>query len=97
MAEELKVVAVISAKPGSEQVVRDALTALVAPTRDEAGCRSYELFESAAAPGVFVTRESWDGQDDLDAHLQSAHVAGAFAAAGEHLQGDPAIHPLRAL
>lgn len=97
MAEELKVVAVMSAKPGSEQVVRDALTALVPPTRDEAGCRSYELFESAAAPGVFVTIESWNGQDDLNAHLQSAHVAEAFAAAGQHLQGDPRIHPLRAL
>lgn len=97
MAEELRVVAVIAAKPGAEQVVRDALTDLVRPSRDEAGCRSYELFESAAAPGVFVTLESWNGQDDLDAHLQSAHVAEAFAAAGQHLQVDPGIHPLRAL
>lgn len=97
MAAELQVVAVIAAEPGAEQLVRDALTALVGPSRDEEGCRSYELFESAAAPGVFVTLESWNGQDDLDAHLQSAHVAQAFAAAGQHLQGDPAIHPLRAL
>ncbi len=97
MSGELKVVAVITSKPGSEQVVRDALNALVAPTREEAGCQSYDLYESVAAAGTFVTLESWSGQEDLDAHLQSAHVGQAFAAAGEHLQSAPGIHPLHAL
>jgi quinol monooxygenase YgiN len=91
---ELSAVAVITARAGQEGVVRKALSALVAPTRREEGCLGYELFESAAAPGVFVTQERWRGQDDLDAHLQTEHVAEAFAAAGEALATAPGIHPL---
>jgi quinol monooxygenase YgiN len=89
------VVAVLIAKPGSEAVVRAALEALVAPTRDEAGCQSYELYESAVAPGTFVTIESWGATSDLEEHMATPHVAAALAAAGEHLAAAPAIHPLR--
>ncbi len=55
---------------------------------------SYDLYESAAAPGVFVTVERWTDQAALDAHLQSPHVAAALAAADGALTGDVAIHPL---
>jgi quinol monooxygenase YgiN len=91
---ELSVVAVLTAKKGQEDAVRQALSALVAPTRLEEGCLGYDLFESAAAPGVFLTQERWRGQDDVDAHLQTAHVAQAFASAGEALATAPGIHPL---
>jgi quinol monooxygenase YgiN len=91
---ELSVVAVLTAKQGQEDVVRQALSALVPPTLAEEGCLAYELFESGAAPGVFVTQERWRGQDDLDAHMQTAHVAQAFASAGEALAAAPGIHPL---
>ncbi len=90
----LDTVAVITAQPGSEQVVGDALRALVEPTRAEAGCVSYDLFESAAAPGTFVTIERWRGQADLDAHMQTPHIAEALAVAGDHMAVPPAIHPL---
>ncbi len=94
---DLPVVAVIVAKPGSEGPVREALQSLVEPTRAEAGCRGYELYESAAAPGTFVTVESWDAQSDLDQHMQSEHVAAALTAAADHLAVPPAIHPLTAV
>ena len=93
---DLPVVAVITAKPGSEKLVGEALSALVEPTRAEEGCISYELFVSAADPATFVTMESWRSQVDLDAHLQTPHVQGALGAAGEHLAQTPAIHPLSA-
>lgn len=91
---DLTVVALIKAKPGSEGVVRDALAALVPPTREEDGCSSYELYESATAAGTFVTVESWREQGDLDAHMKSPHVGATFAAAGEGLDGAPEIHVL---
>ncbi len=91
---DLTVVALITAQPGKEDVVRAALAALVPPTLQEPGCVSYVLSESAAAPGTFVTVEVWREQADLDAHLQTPHVAQAFAAAGESLAGAPGIHPL---
>ena len=91
---DLTVVAVIVAQPGKEGVVRDALVALVPPTLQEPGCRSYVLSESAAAPGTFVTVETWAGQQDLDAHMTTPHVQQAFAAAGDALASAPGIHPL---
>jgi quinol monooxygenase YgiN len=91
---DLKVVAVITAKAGSESIVRSALEALVPPTRAEAGCVSYELYVSAADPSAFVTVETWNSQADLDGHMQSAHIAKAIEVAGPHFAGAPAIHPL---
>ena len=93
----LPVVATITAKPGSESVVRDALEALVVPTRGEDGCLSYVLHQSVADPTVFITVELWREQSDLDAHMQTAHVSDALTAAGDHLAAPPAIHPLNAI
>jgi quinol monooxygenase YgiN len=91
---DLDVVAVLTAKPGSESLMRDALTALVAPTRAEDGCISYDLYASATDPQVFVTVEKWRSQADVDAHMGSAHIQAALASAGDHFGAGPAIHSL---
>ena len=93
-AMSLQVVALITARPGSEELVGQALAELVTATRGEQGCLSYELNRSGADGTVFVTVEQWRDQADLDAHMQTPHVAQAFATAGEHLAGPPVIHPL---
>lgn len=91
---ELNVVATIPVKPEHVEALRGALTQLAEATRAEDGCLAYDLFESAAAPGVFVTVERWTDQAALDAHMQSPHVAAAFASADGALAGEVAIHPL---
>lgn len=91
----IHVVAVIIAKPGSEQTVREALEALMEPTRAEAGNIAYRLTESIAAPGTFITVEEWGDPSDLDVHLQTTHVQQALTQVGEQLAAPPAIHPLR--
>ena len=93
----INVVSVITAKPGSEDVVRGAMQDLVAPTRDEAGCLSYSLFESSTAPGTFVTIEEWSDPSDLDLHMETEHIQGALAVLGSELAAPPAIHPLTPL
>jgi quinol monooxygenase YgiN len=90
---DLTVVAVITAKPGSADIVRDALVALVHPTRDEDGNLAYDLYESDVAD-TFVTIESWREPADLQAHMASAHIAATFATAGDHLAAAPVIHSL---
>ena len=90
----LHLVALLTAKPGSEEKVRDALTVLVGHTREEEGCLTYELFESQAAPGTFVTVEEWTDSAALEAHMASPHIAAALEATAEALTGPPAIHPL---
>ena len=91
---DLHVVATIPAAPGSEDVVRDALTTLASATLGHDGCLHYELFESGSAPGTFVTVEAWRDQADLDAHLATADIAAAMSAVEGHLGGEIAIHPL---
>jgi quinol monooxygenase YgiN len=93
----LSVVAVITAKPGSEDAVREAMQGLVAPTREESGCLSYSLSESASAPGTFVTVEEWSDSSDLDKHMETEHIQGALAVLGSELAAAPAIHALTPL
>ena len=46
----LDVVAVITAKPGSEVIVEEVLKALVGLSRRDHGCISYELFPPTQRP-----------------------------------------------
>ena len=91
---DVNVVAVLTAKPGSESIVRDALEALVEPTKAEDGNRGYALYVSAVDPTVFITMERWASHDDLNAHMGTAHIAAALQTATDHLAAAPAIHPL---
>ena len=94
---ELRVVATIPTDPSAGEAVRAGLAELVAATLAEDGCLAYEAFESTAQPGVFVTIETWRGQEDLDAHMQTPHIAKAFETLGGVLTGEVAIHPLTGL
>ncbi|KAA0018929.1 putative quinol monooxygenase [Antrihabitans cavernicola] len=94
---ELHVVATIEAKPEAVDQIRDALKTLVASSRTEEGCTSYDVYESAAAPGTFVTVEVWASQADLDRHLQSPELQQTIAGVSDKLASAPAIHPLQAI
>ena len=93
----ITVVAVITAKPGSEDEVREAMKGLVAPTRLEEGCLSYDLSESSVAPATFITVEEWRQPSDLDDHMQTEHIQGALGVLGSSRAEAPAIHPLKPL
>lgn len=92
---DLHVIATIPAKAEAADGIRAALSTLVEHTRQEEGCLAYDLYESAAAPNTFVTIERWKDQAALDQHMTSPHLAAAFAAAGDALAGEVAIHPLK--
>jgi quinol monooxygenase YgiN len=68
------VVATFQARPGKEAELKNALTGLIAPTRQEAGCLNYDLHASPEDPAKFLFHENWTSQTHLDAHLQSAQI-----------------------
>ncbi len=68
------VVATFEARPGQENALRNALTGLVAPTRQEAGCLNYDLHVLPENPARFLFHENWTTKAALDTHLQSAHI-----------------------
>lgn len=94
---EIKLVATLVSKDGAGEAVREILTGLTAKSRAESGCVAYELYESAAVPGTFVTIEVWSGQDALDQHMRGLNLKFAASALREHLEGGPALHPLIAI
>ena len=92
---QLRVVAQLTTKPGSEEIIREALAKLATATQSHRGCIEFKMYESAAAPGTFVTVETWESQDDHDVpHADRGHRCRARGRDG-HVDGDIAIHPLR--
>jgi quinol monooxygenase YgiN len=91
----LTIIGTVTAKPGSEAIVHDALRSLVSPSRNEEGCLSYELYQSTANPAIFVLIEQWRAQPDHDAHMQTPHMAEALKGAGEHLAEPISSNPVQ--
>lgn len=91
---ELHVVATIPVKPEHVDELRPVITELAAETNKEEGCLFYEARESQSTPGVFVTVERWRAKEDLDAHMQTPHIAKALGALEGKAAGDVGIHPL---
>ena len=72
-AEVISIIAVLRARQGKIDALRQALQALLLPTRKEPGNIEYQLFQLRDAPDVFYVRESWRGQAGLDAHIALPH------------------------
>ncbi len=97
MTDNLRVVATIPIDPAHAAEAAPALAELAAATREEDGCVGYDVYESVAVPGTFLTVEEWTDQASLDAHMGQPHVAKAFEVAGPLLAGEVAIHQLKPL
>ncbi len=91
---ELHVVAVIKAKEGKEAAVREAMSSIIGPSRQDKGCIRYDLFEAQGAPGTLVNLETWASVEDMNEHMKSPHLGAAFAGAGDALDGAPQIYLL---
>ncbi len=81
------VIARFTAKAGCETRLRDVLSALVAPTRAEAGCLHYEMVQSQTDPRLFTFYEKWEDEPSLMAHAQAPHVVRARAERADLLDG----------
>ncbi|CAG9183077.1 putative quinol monooxygenase [Cupriavidus pampae] len=81
--QPIVVIATITAQPGSESIVRDALTTAVAAVRGEPGCEQYDLNADTERPGSFVMVERWSSKADLETHAN----APAFVALAKTITG----------
>lgn len=90
-SETLRVVARITALPDKADEVRSILLALIEPTRNEAGCLSYELLRNNADPTDFTFVEEWSSDATLDAHMATPHLQNAVAQTASLLSEPPDI------
>ncbi len=63
------------AKEGSEEKMKELLSAMVVPSQAEDGCIFYEIFQYKQNPQKFMAYESWRDEAALDGHKASAHYA----------------------
>ena len=62
-----------TAQPGSEDVVRAALTELAPASRAEPGCQTYVVHQDPEQPSVFKIFEVYDDEDAFKAHGTYPH------------------------
>jgi len=80
--KKLTIVAKILAKPDQVSLVQDELQKLIAPTRVEEGCITYDLHQDNENPALFLFYETWATRDLWQKHMNNTHLA-AFIAATE--------------
>ena len=66
--EGIILTAMVKAKPGQEEAVKEVLLELVEPTRKEPGCLGYNLHRSKSDKAQFMFYEQWASKEALDAH-----------------------------
>lgn len=76
------------ARPGCDAALRAAIRTVEAPTRLEAGCLSFQAFESVRVPGEFYIHSRWRDRAAFDLHASLPHTV-AFLAAVEPLIDHP--------
>jgi len=74
----LRVVARIKASSDNVSAVREILSGLVEPTREESGCVTYQLLQNRKDPTDFTFVEEWQSDSAFDAHLSSDHIQEAL-------------------
>jgi quinol monooxygenase YgiN len=65
-----------------------ALQALVAPSRRDPGCVTYDLHQSIKDKHVWLVYENWHSLADLDAHMQSPHLQKFLRTVPELIEGE---------
>ncbi len=88
-SSKTRVVARAQAQPGKETELKSVLEGLIEPTRAEAGCLHYELWQNRAEPTQFTFIEEWVSDEALASHGESDHIQ-----KGRELMQDLLVEPL---
>lgn len=73
MTTTVKIVAILTARPGQAEALRALLDGMLAPSRAEAGNLRYDLWRDQADPNRFVLDELYADNDAIAAHRASPH------------------------
>ncbi len=72
--KRITVLALVKAKDGMEEAVKQELLSLVKPTRSEPGCISYDVHQAANEKSEFMFYENWKSMEDLEKHRETPHL-----------------------
>lgn len=80
MTNPVKVVAVLTARPGAAERLRVLLDGMLAPSRAEPGNLRYDLWQDQSEPGRFFLDELYTDADAVAAHRATPHFQAYLAA-----------------
>ena len=83
--KRITVLALVKAKEGMEETVRQELLSLVSPTRLELGCINYDVHQAADDKSQFMFYENWKSMEDLQKHRETPHLKAYKKKAGSLL------------
>ncbi|HXN25156.1 MAG TPA: putative quinol monooxygenase [Candidatus Dormibacteraeota bacterium] len=63
----------LQARDGQAAALEQELFSLVAPTRAEEGCLTYDLYRAAETPGLFMLHEAWTSREHHTRHTRTPH------------------------
>ncbi len=98
----IRVVAVITAKPGRREELLAAFREVIPLVRAEPGCLEYGpvvdaagfgSFQAKLGPDVYVVIETWESAEALKAHAAAPHMT-AYGAKTKDLIANRAVHVL---
>ena len=76
------------ARPGCERRLQQAISEVQSPTRAEAGCLSYQAFQSVRDTSEFYVHSRWQDQSAFEHHAGLSHTL-RFVAYVEQLLDHP--------
>lgn len=91
--ENLTIVARIEAKNDCIDLVKSELLKLIEPTRKEAGCIQYDLYQDNEKPAVFLFFENWENRELWQKHMKTNHLA-AYLKATEGAVASFIVHEM---
>ncbi len=71
---ELYIFARFHAREGQERALEQALTAVVPPSREEAGCLAIDAFRSTRVPRLYYIHSRWEDEAAFDLHATLEHT-----------------------
>ena len=87
----------VEVRPDGVQAFEEATRTLVAASREEAGARRFDLYQSTEQANRFFFYEVFDSAESLAAHRAEPHTKAWFAIAAGLLLGNPEIINLRTI
>ena len=72
--KRVTVLALVKAKEGMEEAVKQELLSLVNPTRSEPGCINYDVHQATDDKSLFMFYENWKSLEDVEKHRETPHL-----------------------
>jgi quinol monooxygenase YgiN len=73
MNDAVRIMAMLTARPGKAAALRALLDGMIAPSRAETGNLRYDLWVDRATPDRLVLDELYTDQEAVDAHRATRH------------------------